>query len=119
MTAALIWGAIVAFFNGTILPVLVAFGGWIAAAAAAVLVFLFSPTIRNYTIGAIAIVLILAVVRLDAYFDGRASVAQGSVCSEFRQIVLKGKNDKSTIAAVRAHNDLGEKLGCWSNGNIR
>ena len=119
MTAALIWGFIVHVFTATIWPALVAFGGWIAAVSVTVLAFLFSPAIRKYTIGALAVALILAVTWINGYIVGKSHGA--NICSDpgFHQSILKGKNDKSAIAAVRDHNDLGEKLGCWSNENIR
>lgn len=112
------WGHVLAI----VLPILVAFGNWIALGAAVVFGFLFSPSVRKWTIGAICLILFLAVVWLNGYLVGKShSVTATDICADpgFHQIVLKGKNDKSTIAAVRGHNDLGERLGCWSNSNIR
>lgn len=113
-----LWAQIVAIA----VPILATFGSWIAAGAALVFGFLFSPSVRKYTIGAACLVLFLAVVWLNGYLVGKSHVVKATdICADpgFHQIILKGKNDKSAIAAARGHNDLGERLGCWSNSNIR
>ena len=125
MIATAVLAAIQGWLATVLWPILVTFAGWIIAGAAAVLGFLFSPTLRKWTIGAIAILLILGLTWTNGYFACRGNAvslpAPVSICANpaFHQIKLVGTNNRQTIAAVREHNDLGEQLGCWTNSNIR
>lgn len=121
MTVSIILGTISTWFLSVVWPIIVAFAGWIAAGASFVLAFLFSAGVRKYTIAAIAIALLVVIIWFNGYLSGRASIGSADICKNpaFHQIVLTGRNSASTVQAVREHNDLGEQLGCWSNGNIR
>lgn len=117
----MIVSAITAWFATVVWPIIVAFAGWIAAAAAAILAFLFSPAIRKYTIAVLCFLFLMGFAWVNGYITGKSGGVQNDIClnPNFHQITLTGKNSSSTIAAVREHNDLGEALGCWSNANIR
>lgn len=121
MSVSIIIGAISSWFLSVVWPVILAFAGWIVAGASFVLAFLFSVNVRKYTIAAIAIALLVVIIWSHGFFTGRASTGSADICKNpaFHQIVLSGRNSATTVQAVREHNDLGEQLGCWSNGNIR
>lgn len=101
-------------------PILVQFGAWIAAGAVAVLGFLFSPAVRKYTIAGIAIAVILGFTWVHGFETGKGH-GSSDICKDpaFTQLVLTGKFSPALKAWAVKHNDLGARLGCWDNSNIR
>lgn len=88
------------------------FWGWILAGGAMVLGFLFSPTIRLYTIAAIAIIAILGSVWFFGFTKGQASV---DICHDFFKMVGHKGDTTATLREMGLHNQIGAKLKCWSN----
>lgn len=117
---SIILAGILLWLKATLLPIFVQFGVWIAAGAAAVLSFLFSPAIRKYTIAGIAVLAILGVVWYNGFETGKGH-GSSDICKDprFTQLVLKGKVSQGLVNWAKAHNDLGASLGCWDNSNIR
>lgn len=87
--------AILLFLWSVIQPILLGFWPWLLGGAGAVLAFLFSPTIRKYTIGIIAVALILGITFLGGYNSNHAITTVTHSCTEFSKhltITTKGIN---------------------------
>ena len=95
MITAMVWTFIV--------DILTKFWMWIAGAAIAVLVFLFSPTIRKYTIGIIAVLALGAIVWLWGYNSNHTVEVITHSCDEFRKWLVTGTATDKAIAIFQRH----------------
>lgn len=66
----------------------VQFWGWIAAGCVAILTLLFSPTLRKYTIGAIAASILLVMAYIYGYNSNDTVEVITHDCSEFAKLML-------------------------------
>ena len=89
-------------FIGAIVSVIVGFiqtfWMWLVGASIAVLAFLFSPTIRKYTIGVIAVGIILVSTFLWGYNSNHNVEVRAYKCSEFTKHLVTGP---ATDKAIR------------------
>lgn len=77
-----------------------AFWGWIIAGGLALLGFLFSPTLRKYTIAAITILAVLGSAYVYGYTKGSTAPRDPvpPACSEFRKVLVTGPATDKAIA---------------------
>lgn len=95
MIAAMVWSAIV--------DALLKLWMWIVGAAVVVLGLLFSPSIRKYTLGAIAILAILVAVWLWGYNSNHTVEVVTHTCDEFRKWLVSGPATDKAIAIFQRH----------------
>lgn len=79
------------------------FWGWIVAGAGAVLAYLFSPTLRKYTIAIIALVLLFATFFVLGYNFNHSVKMVTHSCSEFRQYLVSGPATDKAISIFKRH----------------
>lgn len=80
---------------------LMQFWGWIAAACVAILAFLFSPTLRKYTIGIIAAFILLVMAFLYGYNSNHTVETITHSCQEFRDRLVTGPATDKAIAIFK------------------
>jgi len=104
--------AIFAFLATFIWPslsaILLQFWMWIFAAGLAILGFLFSPTIRKYTISFLIIVAMIGSASVYSYnkgYDAPHAVLppQPAACSDFRKYLVTGPATDKAIAIFKQH----------------
>lgn len=91
---------IIAAITGFLWTTLSAFWGWIIAGGLAILGFLFSPTLRKYTIAVITVAAVLGSAYVYGYSKG-ATAPRDPVppaCSEFRKVLVTGPATDKAIA---------------------
>lgn len=81
---------IITFLWSVIYPILMGFWPWIMGASAAVLAFLFSPTLRKYTVAAIAVALLLGITFIGGYNSNHTVKVVTHSCDEFRKHIVVG-----------------------------
>lgn len=96
MIPSLILGAVWNY----ILGILAAFWPWLLGGASAVLAFLFSPTIRKYTMAALAIGLVLIITFVGGYNSNHTVQKQLPTCTDFKKYATI--SDK-TLASFQRH----------------
>jgi hypothetical protein len=96
----MITGAIISALTTMLWGFLLQFWAWIVGAGLAVLGLLFSPTLRKYTIGAIAVVAVLASMFVYGYQKGfnAPHPVTPPACEDFRKVLVKGPATDKAIA---------------------
>lgn len=107
MFSSIILGTIWTFISG----ILAQFWGWILGGAVALLAFLFSPSIRKYTLGALAILAIAACIFLYGYNQG-AAAHQVDVCKYLMHIDAHQGDTSVTMKEIFAYQKLVQSAGC-------
>lgn len=82
---------------------LLAFWPWLVGGASAVLAFMFSPSIRKYTLGVIAVAIILAATYLYGYNSNHSITTVTHSCSEFQKVLVSGSATNKAIAVFKRH----------------
>ena len=86
-----------------LLTSLIAFWPWVVGVASAILAFLFSPTLRKYTLAVIAIVAILVVTFIGGYRSNHTVQTVTHSCSEFRKVLVTGPATDKAIRIFQKH----------------
>jgi hypothetical protein len=79
------------------------FWGWIVGGAVGILAFLFSPILRKYTIGAIAILIVGVAVYWYGYNSNHTVQVVTHTCDEFRRWLVTGPATDKAIAIFKRH----------------
>jgi hypothetical protein len=98
MVLGFILSAIMTFVSG----ILAQFWGWIVGGAVALLGFMFSPTIRKYSLALIAVIVICLAIYLWGYNSNHNVQTVTHTCDEFRKwLVSSNATDKATAIFKR------------------
>jgi hypothetical protein len=76
---------------------------WIVGSSVALLAFLFSPTLRKYTVGLIAIVLLATAVWIWGYNSNHNVEVLTHTCDEFRRWLVSGPATDKALAIFKRH----------------
>ncbi len=76
---------------------------WIVGVAVAILGFMFSPAIRKYTLAAIAVVAIVAVVYFWGFNSNHTVQTVTHTCDEFRKWLVSGPATDKAIGIFKRH----------------
>jgi hypothetical protein len=102
-SGAELMSAIVTAVFAFIVNFLTQFWMWFAGAAVAILAFLFSPTLRKYTIGIIAALILLGLAAIWGYNLNHPVEVVTHTCEEFRKWLVKGPATDKAIDIFQRH----------------
>lgn len=90
---------ILSIILGYVTSILTAFWGWIVAGGLGLLAFMFSPTLRKYTIAALTVAAIIGSMYFYGYNKGYNAEhpVTPPACSEFRKVLVTGPATDKTI----------------------
>lgn len=94
-------GAIIAAVTAAIWAWVQTFWMWLVGGAVATLGLLFSPTLRKYTLGAIAVGIILSTTFVWGYSSNHNVEIKTHQCSEFRKHLVTGSATDKALRIFR------------------
>lgn len=79
------------------------FGLWILGGALALLSILFSPTLRKYTLGVLAVCVLLGAVYIFGYNSNQNVEIKTHSCDDFRKVLVSGPATDKAIRIFIKH----------------
>lgn len=82
---------------------LMQFWMWLVGGSAVLLAFLFSPTLRKYSLGAIAILLIGTAIWIWGYNSNHSTEMLTHACNEFQRWLVSSPATDKALAIFKRH----------------